>query len=345
MFSLMKPPKLNRGDKVAAVSLSWGGAGDKNLLWRYEIGKKRLQEVFGLEVVEMSNTLKGSEYLYCHPEKRAQDFMQAFENKSIKAIFSCIGGDDSIRMLPYIDFEVIHRNPKIFIGYSDSTVSHFMCLKAGLSSFYGAAVLAQFAENAAMHDYTKKWINKTLFEDSVIGEVHSSNVWTSKFLPWATENQDTARKLESNRGYELLQGTGKVQGRLIGGCMDVLEMIKGTCLWPESAAFDKAILFVETCEEMPKPNYVEYWLRNYGAQGILQRLNGILFGRPYNNCFYEEYKVSVLKVLSEFGLNKLPILYNVNFGHTDPIICLPYGALAEINCENASFTILESGVK
>ena len=86
----------------------------------------------------MPNTLKGTDYLYNHPEKRAEDLMAAFKDKTIKGIFTCIGGDESIRMLPYIDFDVIRDNPKVFIGYSDTTISHFMCLKAGISSFYGA---------------------------------------------------------------------------------------------------------------------------------------------------------------------------------------------------------------
>ena len=103
-MNLLKPQKLNKGDTIATVSLSWGGAGDDGLLWRYNLGKKRLREEFELNVIEMPNTLKGSEYLYNHPEARAKDLMDAFANPDIKGIFSCIGGDESIRMLLFIDF-------------------------------------------------------------------------------------------------------------------------------------------------------------------------------------------------------------------------------------------------
>ena len=129
---MIKAEKLDRGDKVAVVSLSWGGAGDEKFRDRYEIGKKRVEELFGLNVIEMPNSLKGSEYLDKHPEARAEDLMNAFKNKEIKAIFSNIGGDDTLRLLPYIDFDVIKNNPKIFMGYSDTTVNHFMCYKACL---------------------------------------------------------------------------------------------------------------------------------------------------------------------------------------------------------------------
>jgi muramoyltetrapeptide carboxypeptidase LdcA involved in peptidoglycan recycling len=264
-MKLIKPVALKQGDKVATISLSWGGAGDADILWRYEIGKKRLVEEFGLEVVEMPNTLAGSEYLYNHPEKRAEDLMMAFKDSSIKGIFSCIGGYESVRMLPYIDYEVIKKNPKIFIGYSDTTITHYICLKAGLSSFYGPSVLSDFAENIEMFTYTKKWLKKTLFENSPLGTIESSDIWTSELLPWKVENKLTKRGVNKNQGYELLQGTGTVQGPLVGGCLEVLEMIKGTDLWPSPETFENCILFFETSEDKPDPTYVEYWLRNYGT--------------------------------------------------------------------------------
>jgi muramoyltetrapeptide carboxypeptidase LdcA involved in peptidoglycan recycling len=344
-MSLIKPAKLQKGDKIATISLSWGGAGDQDILWRYEVGKKRLQEEFGLEVIEMPTTLKGSAYLYNHPEKRAEDLMAAFSDPSIKGIFSCIGGTESVRMLPFIDYNIIRNNPKVFIGYSDSTVTHFICQKAGISSFYGASILAEFAENVQMLDYTKHWVKKTLFDNTVIGKIEPSTVWTSEYLPWEVKNRGIQRKLHTNTGYELLQGQGKVQGRLIGGCMEVMEMLKGTEVWPDLKAWKDGILFFETSEDKPDPTYVEYWLRNYGSIGVLKSVKGIIFGKPYDNLYYEEYKEALIKVVrQELRLVDLPILYNMNFGHTAPMCVLPYGALAEIDCEEKGFSILESGV-
>lgn len=344
-MNLIKPQKLSRGDKVATVSLSWGGAGDSDILWRYNIGKKRLEDEFGLNVVEMPNTLKGTDYIYNHPEKRAEDLMAAFEDKSIKAIFSCIGGDESVRMLPYIDFDIIRKNPKIFMGYSDTTVAHMMCYKAGLSSFYGPSILAEFAENVEMHDYTKHWVEKVLFSRSVIGKAEPSPGCTSKYLKWEEENWTIKRDLQPNKGYELLQGSGIARGRLIGGCIDVLEMLKGTALWPDIDSWDDTILFLETSEDKPDPMYIKYWLRNYASQGILNRVNGIIFGKPYDNKYYEEYKKAVIKIVKyEQKLYELPILCNMNFGHTAPMMILPYGAMAEIDSDNITFSITESGV-
>lgn len=184
MKRLQKPKLLQRGDMVATVSLSWGGAGDKDIYWRYLQGKQRLEEEFGLTVIEMPHTLSGSELLDSTPEKRASDLMEAFKNPDIKAIFSCIGGDDSIRLLPYIDLEVIRQNPKIFMGYSDTTVTHLMCYQAGVTSFYGPSVLGEFAENIEMHDYTKQWVSQSLFEAVEIQDVLPASKWTSEYLPW-----------------------------------------------------------------------------------------------------------------------------------------------------------------
>lgn len=342
MQKLITPQKLKKGDKIATISLSWGGAGDGDILWRYHAGKKRLEDVFGLHVVEMPNTLMGTKYLYEHPEKRAEDLMNAFSDASIKGIFSCIGGDDSIRLLPYIDFDVISSNPKIFLGYSDTTISHFFCLKAGLSSFYGPSVLAEFAENVDMHEYTKTAVEKVLFSSEPIGEIFFSDIWTSQRLPWEIKNKDIVRKMQHNSGYELLQGRNKVRGRLIGGCIEVLEMMKNTALWPDRDSWEDVILFLETSEEMPEPLYIRYWLRNYAAQGILHKIKGIIWGKPYNMRYYDEYKEVIHEIIAEeCELRNLPILYNMNFGHTAPMMILPYGALAEIDCEHVRFSILE----
>jgi len=220
-----------------------------------------------------------------------------------------------------------------------------MCLKAGVSSFYGPSILAEFAENVKIFDYTKKSINKTLFDNSVIGEITAAEEWTGERIKWLENYQNVEKKMFKHEGYEFLQGEGIVQGHLIGGCIEVLEMLKGTTLWPENKFFKNAILFFETSEDTPDPSYLTYWLRNYAAQGILQNSNGIIFGKPYQNKYYEEYKQVIKNVIvKEYGLKNIPIILNMNFGHTEPMVTIPYGALAEINCDLKTFSIIESGV-
>ncbi|WP_082234446.1 S66 family peptidase [Halobacillus massiliensis] len=341
---LIKPDKLQPGDKVATVSPSWGGAGEPDIKWRYEQGVERLESVFGLEVIPMPNSLKGADYLYKNPKARAEDLMTAFRDPDIKGIFANIGGEESIRLIPYIDYEVIQNNPKILVGYSDITVSHLFCHKAGVSSFYGPSILVDFAENVRMDPYTVEYIERTLFSSETIGDIAPAEKWTSEFLEWKENNKNTARQMNTNRGYEVLQGNGTVEGRLIGGCLDVLEMVKGTELWPEDKYWEESIIFFETSEEKAHPFLLKCWLRNYGAQGIFQKANGIIFGKPMDEEHYEEYKTVIREVMKEFNCEQMPILYNLNFGHTEPKFVLPYGARAEINCAKSTFSILENGV-
>jgi len=335
------PEKLQKGDTVAIVSLSSGMGGEKEFFHRYELGKERLEKEFSLNVVTMPNALKECDYLYKHPEMRAKDLMDAFENKNIKGIFTMIGGDDSLRLIPYIDYEIIKNNPKIFIGYSDTTVTNLILYKAGLTSYYGPAILSEFAENGKMHDYTKKYLKDTLFNnDDII--IESSPEWTNDRIDWTdrSKNKEFRKMQNEEHGYEVLQGSGVVEGQLLGGCLDVMNMLIGTDIWPNVDEWNNKILFIETSEMKPSPDDVTYFLRHLVALGIINRISGIIIGKPKGEIYYNEYKKVFLKVISdEASLKELPIMYNINFGHSAPMCTLPYGLLATVDLDNKIITI------
>jgi muramoyltetrapeptide carboxypeptidase LdcA involved in peptidoglycan recycling len=209
---MIKPKKLQPGDQVAAVTLSWGGPGV--FPYRYEIGKEQLQDEFGLTVVEMPHTLKEASWIQKNPQARADDLMQAFSDPSIKAIISTIGGDDSIRILPFLDLDMIRSNPKIFLGYSDTTVTHLACIKAGLVSFYGPSIMSGFAENGGLFSYMSDSVRKTLFYSEPPGNIHQNvSGWTVEFLDWSDpENQTIKRKLNPSTGWKFIQGREFVKG-------------------------------------------------------------------------------------------------------------------------------------
>lgn len=345
---LIKPPALKKGDTVAAVSLSWGGA--SVFPHRYEAGKKQFQDAFGVKVIEAPNALKPPDELFRNPRLRAQDFMWAFENPDIRAVISVIGGDDSVRLLPYLDLDLIAKNAKIHMGYSDTTATHFACMKAGVSSIYGPTFMAGFGENGGLFDYMRRSVERTLFQATPIGDVEpNTQGWSDdNSLSWAKpENQNTKRALQPIQGWKILQGKGKVQGHLIGGCVEVLEMLKGTPVWPDLNDWDGAILFLETSEEAPAKDYFIRCLRNYAASGILERLSGIILGRPagMNEDTFAQYDNALFQVVNtECGMTVLPLLTQMDFGHTDPMFLIPYGAMAEIDADETSFSILESAV-
>lgn len=340
---MIKPKRLKKGDKVAIVSLSWGGLGDDCFIHKFYIAKERLEKDFGLEVICMPNALKGSKFVANHPELRVKDLMDAFSDYSISAIFCAIGGDDTIRILPYIDFDIIKNNPKIFMGYSDTTINHFMMYKAGIVSFYGPSIMCEFGEYVKMFDYTQKAVKDILFGDWKQYPILSSAEWTDDYILWQESNINTPHNMKKDtHGYEVINGNGIVQGHLLGGCIDVFMMAVGTKIWPDLKKWDNAILFIETSEDKPSPTFVKWTLRNLAAQGILNTINGIIVGKPQGEEYYDEYKEAIKQVVvNEEHLNNLPIFYNVNFGHSKPIGIIPYGIKAELNCKNKSIILLE----
>ena len=346
--TMIKARRLSPGDRVATVSLSWGGPGA--FPHRYEAGKRQLQDEFGLEVVELPHTLCDPEWLYRNPRARAEDLMGAFEDPAVSGIFSTIGGDDSIRLLPYLDPAVFRSSPKVFLGYSDTTVTQLALFKAGLVSFYGPAIMANFAENRGMFPYMVSSVRRTLFSSAPVGTVEPNRGgWTAEELDWAVpENQQRARRLNPHEGWRFLQGSGVARGRLLGGCLEVLEFLRGTELWPEDDSWRGAILFLETSEEAPSPLVLSRALRVYAAMGVLENLSGILLAKPGGDIPVErfgEYEEALLQVVAgEQQLVDLPVITRMDFGHTDPMFVLPYGVEAEIDCEKQRFSIVEGAV-
>ena len=341
---MLKPQRLRPGDKAAIVSLSHGSLGKPQFIHKYYLAKERLERDYGLQVVAMPNALKGIDYLYQHPEARARDLMGAFRDPSIKAVFCAIGGSDTIRLLPYIDFDVLRNNPKIFTGFSDTTVNHLMMYKAGLTSYYGGAIMTNWAEYGAINEYTADAFDKTLFHPQERWTIPASGFcsYETDRVLWDEANINRTIPRFPNTGYEILQGHGKVSGPLLGGCVGVFVMLFGTSLWPSPEEWRGRLLLLETSESDPSPDLLAWVLRGLQAQGVLHAINGIVVGKPAYPDKLEPYKEVYRKVVGfEAGLPDLPILYNVNVGHAYPIGLFPLGLEYEIDCGARTLTLLE----
>ena len=340
-MNLIKPPKLNPGDKIATVSLSWGIAGEPNVRWRYNLAVKRMKDIFGLECIAAPNSMRGEKYLKENAEARADDLMWAFDNQDIKGIVANIGGNDSIRLFPYIGYDIIRNNPKVFIGYSDIMNVHFMCLKAGLSTFYGANLLTSFGEPQGAPQYTINHFSKVFFNAEPIGVIDSPDAFCCDKHDY--KNESAVYTYNQCGKYERLQGQGIVTGRLLCGHTGIkdLEQTSFFALFEEN---NDIILFIEDIVEYVSPEaFAEFfiWL---GNKSVMQNVISLIIGRFNEYPENHDYKNAVLKAMKELELTGLPILYNMPFGHTSPICVMPYGAAAEIDCENGTFNILESGV-
>jgi muramoyltetrapeptide carboxypeptidase LdcA involved in peptidoglycan recycling len=341
---LTRPRHLMPGDRIAIVSPSWGGPAALPAI--YTLGRQALQEQLGLEIVEMPNALAHADWLASHPEARAEDLHAAFKDPSIRAVIASIGGEDSTRFLPYLDLRILAANPKIFVGFSAATSIHFACMKAGIASFYGPNVMPNLAARAEPFDYALKALKRTLFESAPLRRIEPNHAgWTEQLFDFVAPKPGSARgSLHSSTGPRTLQGRGIARGSLIGGCAEVLEQLKDTPWWPSLDTWSGAILFYETYAATPAQ--LASWLRDFAARGILQVLNGILFGRPgaVTPEQHQSYDASLVRTLAEIGLTDLPVIANLDFGHTDPVFTLPYGAVAEMDCDAATLSLTESAV-
>ena len=352
---MTKPSKLNKGDKVAIVSLSHGILGMPGCKHELDIAIKRLEE-YGLVPVIMPHAMDDFDYLREHPELRASDLKQAFMDESIKGIICAIGGDDTIKTIPYLmedpEFiEAVKNNPKIFTGFSDTTNNHLMLNKLGLSTFYGPCLLIDIAElDNEMLPYTKEYFDM-FFTDEEGFEIKSSPIWyldrEKGYGPEFIGVQRVQRK--ETHGYEVLNGSGKVTGKLYGGCLDSFydifsserygnesEIISKYNILPTIDEWKEKILFLETSEEKMTPEQLEKALNIFKEQKILEIVKGVIVGKPIDEIFYEEYKEVFKKVFKDLDT---PVLYNVNFGHAVPRCIIPYDAEATIDFDNKKIMI------
>ncbi|MCF6420572.1 MAG: LD-carboxypeptidase [Furfurilactobacillus sp.] len=353
---MIKPAQLKRGDHIAIVSLSGGGLGEAAFHHELVLGECRLRE-FGLEPVYMGHTLKGTQFLRNHPEERAADLKQAFFDDSIQGIMSAIGGDDTYRLLPFLcEDEVFIRqvrtHPKVFLGFSDTTINHLMFYKMGLATFYGPSFLADFAElGPEMLPYTKREFEH-VFKNPIISKVNSSDRWYDSRRDFSADSVGISLTAHvEKRGYMVLRGHGVIRGKLLGGCLDSFyDLLTETRyvgessvaakyqIIPQATDWQNKILFIETSEEKPKPSLYEKMLLKLDQVGILKAVKGILVGKPQDETYFEDYQKLILAATAEY---RTPILFNMNFGHAYPRTVLPYGALASIDLDAATVTIEE----
>lgn len=345
----IKPKRLRPGSQISAISLSWGGPG--TFPYRYQIGKRQFEKEFGVTVIETAHALCDADWLAKNPQARADDLMAAFADETIDGIISTIGGEDSIRILPYLDLGLIRKNPKVFMGYSDTTISHAACFKAGIVSFYGPAFMTGFAENGGMFPYTVDSVRRTLFSAQPIGVIEPNQTgWTVEYLPWENpENSLIRRNLNPCPGWRFHQEEGVVEGQLFGGCVEVLDWLRGTDYFPSARDLQGAVLFLETSEDAQPPSFLTAFVRCLAAMGILEGLGGILLGRPGGGVdlsTFGEYDDALCRAIrEEHGLNEMPIVTNMDFGHTDPMFVIPIGIRVRIDSFKQEITIGEAAVR
>lgn len=341
---MFKPKHLQKGNKIGTVSPSSPMAG--LLPHRVKRGVTMLEKL-GFVVKNGEHALSISQHTAGNPKERADDINSFFKDESIKAIISFIGGNHSNQILEHLDFDLIMNNPKIFMGYSDATVLHFaLYTQSCLVSFYGPSVLTQFAENPKILPYTEEYFEKAIMSSKPIGKVKPSMQWTDETLDWfKKEDLKRPRRMKKNVGWQWLKH-GQAKGSIIGGCITSMMHLRGTKYWPD---FSGNILFWEIPEsdydffKGESPENIDTYLTNLDLSGTFSRISGMIVGRPYG--YTKKETVKLIKIIKERTKKyDFPILFNVDIGHTDPMITVPLGTEVIVDSYKDLLEFNESGV-
>lgn len=335
---------------VGVVSLSAGTLGEDFVRHELELGVRRLEH-YGLKVRFLPHALKGIDYLKAHPEARAADLLEAFRDPEIDLILCAIGGDDTYRLLPYLFDEgrlekAACRKP--FLGFSDSTVNHFMLHKVGLPTFYGQAFLSDVCEmDTEMLPYTRRYFEE-LLRTGNIRQVKPSEVWYEGRTDYSPACLGTPLPAHPAEGWKLLQGPPVFSGKILGGCLDTIHdffdgeryadmpaLCQKYGLFPGAADWQGRILLLETSEEQMSPEKFSRALGFLKQAGVFKAVSGILFGRPMDNVHREEYHRRLAAAVED---PSLPILADVSVGHALPRCILPFGVNARVDAQAQTIT-------
>lgn len=320
---------------MAIVSPSFAAPGKWPHL--YDLALQRVRDVFGLEPVEFSATSK----IGASAEERSKDLIDSFNRSDIKAVIASLGGDDQITYIKDLPPEPFINNPKPFFGFSDNThFANFLWLN-GIPSFYGASLFTQFGMQKRMDEYTVKYLRYALFNSGEF-ELRPSNIYNDIGLPWDNVSMlNQARIYEKNEGW-YWNGDNDTEGVTWGGCLESIdELLRHGVSIPTLDEFENIVLFTETSEEIPSSDYVARVYRALGERGILKKVRGVLVGRPKawefdkqksseeKAEYKKEQRDTTLAIIRKYNPT-VPVIQNMDFGHTDPQICLPYGGKVRI---------------
>lgn len=319
MHEIIHPEALRPGDVIRIISPSWFGG--ETFVPRANRGIAFLESLgFRVEVGDHAFGNRG--HVSGTIEERIHDLHAAFSDTRVKMVLATIGGTHAADLLPNIDFDLIREHPKIFMGFSDNTILHTAFrVEAGLATLYGPGLLTDWAEhpqtspealNAALHLMTS---------NAALGVIQEPSWWTDEFLDWETgEDIEQERHRHPNNGWKWIHEESAT-GRTIGGCLETLQHLRGTQWWPE---FRGAILCIETSEECPGPESFDAMFGDYARMGVLDQIAGLLVARPYG--FDVDQHDRFLGYLTDrTAPYSFPVVANMDFGHTTPMITMPLG--------------------
>jgi len=323
---LIIPNKLKVNDEVRIIAPSRSlSIIDKQT---QEIANTRFKEL-GLKLSFSKNCKSIDDFSSSSIEERIEDLHEAFLDKRVKAIFTVIGGDNVNQLLKYIDYDIVKRNPKIICGYSDTTaLSNALSHKTGLVTYSGPAYSTLGMLKGI--DFSINYIKKCLFSNEPY-EVINSEQWSDD--AWYIDQE--RRNFYKDNGIEVLNH-GKAEGKIVGGNLCTINLLQGTEFMPD---LTNSVLFIED-DELTSPSTFDRDLQSLIHQKNFDRVKGIVIGKFQ---LKSEVSETLLKKIihSKQELASIPVLYNLNFGHTTPHICFPIGGFVKIDTKSRKQIIIE----
>ncbi len=324
---------LKQGDTIGIVSPSAPIAGFCPK--RLERGVKMLESMgfvvkLGEHVSAITNFTAGTAI------QRASDINNMFADPQVKAIMATIGGYSANDVLEKLNYDLIAKNPKPFIGYSDITVMHGALSRlANIKCLLGPMVLPQFGEYPEIQNFTKESFVKVLSKIGT-GERYvlpSSENWTEEMLLWDKEDV-RARNFTSNTGWQIIN-SGTAQGKLVAGNLNTMSKLFGTKYMFD---LDDSILFLEDDEEESIAT-IQRMLTHMKQANYLEKVRGLVFGRFQNKSGVTSENLKNI-LTTVFNNLTIPVIMGVDFGHTDPMLTLPIGNSVEMNTEKRELAVV-----
>ncbi|MFD0001794.1 LD-carboxypeptidase [Streptomyces sp. NPDC127178] len=329
----LRPPRLERGDAVAVVSPSWQGAAV--FPERAARGLKDLSDWSGLRVAQAARPESG--HAPGSRQARAEEFNAALRDRDVKGVLWMIGGLTAAELLDLIDYDAFAEHPKVLCGYSDATVLHHaLYARTGVTTFYGPAVLSEFAETGGTPEYTRRSF-RDLTMRAWTGTFPRFADMLDEFVDWAGD--DRARLPEPARARTVLR-PGTAQGPLLAGCVPSALQLLGTPWLPDYSGHVLALELTDDDGYGTAHAARDLWQLRHA--GLLDRAVGLVMGRPRR--WTADQRAELDRVLLDVchGLT-FPIVTEFEFGHSDPVLTLPVGVPVELDGED--LRLLEPAVR
>ncbi|MCB9807638.1 LD-carboxypeptidase [Candidatus Peribacteria bacterium] len=320
---MIAPKPIKKGDTIGIVSPSSPIAAFCPR--RFERGVNHLKEL-GFDVKVGKYATSRYKHTAGTIVERVEDLHLMFSDPDIHAIICTIGGFNSHQLLEKLDFDLIKENPKIFMGYSDIVaLLNVITDRTGMITYHGPALLPQFAEYGGVLSYTWKYFQDTVMSAENEISILSSKEWTDELTRW-DEADDRKRKMKKNTGMKVLK-PGKAEGKLWGGNAGTLLLLAGTPFFPHVKG---GILCIEE-DEAETPATIDRFFTQLRHMGIYDRINGILIGRCHSSVGLsaDDSLEDIVRIATD-GYD-FPIVFDVDFGHTDPMITIPIGGNCKID--------------